>query len=133
MENREIESKSFANGAARQRNYNRALRAFLLDRAGGRCEYCGNEICLQTGQIDHVDPSGEDNVENYRIACPACNASKGNKTLEEFREYQDICLARGALPMLGFTAAQVQWLMRQPWFPYQVNEPHQFWFEMEGK
>lgn len=133
MTNREIEPKSLANGNPRQRNYNRALRVFLLDRAGYHCEYCGDEICLHTGQIDHVDPSGEDNVKNYRISCSTCNTSKGNKSLEEFREYQDICLARGALPMLGFTAAQVQWLMRQAWFPYQVNEPHRFWFEMEGK
>jgi 5-methylcytosine-specific restriction endonuclease McrA len=59
-----------------------ALRARVVDRADGRCEYC----CLsQDGQeatfhIDHVIPragGGETTEDNLALACVGCSLRKG--------------------------------------------------------
>ncbi len=58
------------------------LRRFVLQRAGGRCEYCG---LSQEGQeaafhIDHVVPfatGGETIAENLALACVSCSLRKG--------------------------------------------------------
>lgn len=55
----------------------------------GLCAYC--EVPLFANfHIDHMLPvsrNGESRWENYALACPACNLSKGKKTAEEFMEY----------------------------------------------
>lgn len=61
-----------------------ALRAQVLLRAGGRCEYCG---LSQAGQeaafhIDHVTPraaSGPTVLANLALACVSCSLRKGAK------------------------------------------------------
>lgn len=115
----------------RKRNYWRALKTLLLERAGYRCEYCGVLLEFEGSTVDHVDPHGDDEVSNYRVSCRSCNASKGQKSLEDFRIYEQTLMVKVAMPELGFTTAQVLWLTQQEWFPFSV-EPHTFYFERRG-
>lgn len=60
-----------------------AKRQYVLERAGGRCEYCRAAEAgqLATFELEHVVPSGEggsDEVENLAWACGRCNRSKSD-------------------------------------------------------
>lgn len=62
-------------------------REKLWEEAGGHCIYCGHPISLENMEIDHIDPlclGGENNYGNKVCSCPACNAAKGGKSLEDF-------------------------------------------------
>lgn len=53
-------------------------------RAGRRCEYCRMHLSLQgaTFHIEHVTPrsrGGASNLENFALACPACNLHKADR------------------------------------------------------
>ena len=85
----------------------KSQRAALLQRFGGRCAYCGQELGSRW-HADHFEPvqrqsawdskkkrlvaTGEcgaaerDNLENLMPACPACNIDKSVLSLEEWRE-----------------------------------------------
>jgi hypothetical protein len=57
------------------------LRRQVVGRAGGICEYCGNqqELNIGTFQIDHIYPQalgGSTTLDNLALACPACNMAK---------------------------------------------------------
>jgi hypothetical protein len=59
-----------------------ALREFVSNRAGHRCEYCHlpQEFSELTFHLEHVIPrqhGGEDNQMNRALACPECNLLKG--------------------------------------------------------
>jgi hypothetical protein len=58
-----------------------AIRAAVVARAGGRCEYCHLPTRGQvaTFPIDHIIPSsdsGADDLDNLALACPNCNGHK---------------------------------------------------------
>ena len=66
----------------------------LLERAAGRCEYCGRN-CGASIEIDHVLPislGGTSDAENLAVCCRNCNASKGAK---HPTAWLDQCLAKG--------------------------------------
>jgi hypothetical protein len=58
------------------------LRRQVVERAGGRCEYCG---LTQVGQeaafhVDHAVPvsaGGPTNLDNLALACVSCSLRKG--------------------------------------------------------
>lgn len=55
-------------------------------RDNGDCQYCGNHVPRAKWQLDHVHPRSKGGITtwtNVVVACPGCNQSKGNKTLEE--------------------------------------------------
>lgn len=57
------------------------LRQFVIQRAAGRCEYCGlsQEGQEATFHIDHVIPKaagGETVAENLALACVSCSLRK---------------------------------------------------------
>jgi 5-methylcytosine-specific restriction endonuclease McrA len=58
-------------------------------RDGNRCRYCGKEVNwadkkgVNGGTYDHVDPNGENNIENVVVACRACSSQKGDRTLAD--------------------------------------------------
>ncbi|WP_329914055.1 HNH endonuclease signature motif containing protein [Stenotrophomonas sp. SMYL86] len=105
------------------------MKKLLLERSGGRCEYCGVQIKDAAAQIDHVDALGPDCFTNYRIACASCNGSKGKKSLEDYRQACMVQGLRSELPELGFSTAQLIWLNNQNWFPQRTSERHLFFFE----
>lgn len=59
------------------------------------CWYCGIELTLKNGYAnsltkDHQMPTtrgGLDAHENLVAACRRCNSRKGNRTVEEYRDY----------------------------------------------
>jgi 5-methylcytosine-specific restriction endonuclease McrA len=60
-----------------------ALKAFLWERAGGRCEYCQlhqDDYEYQAFHAKHIiakQHSGADDPDNLRLACSECNWAKG--------------------------------------------------------
>jgi 5-methylcytosine-specific restriction endonuclease McrA len=60
----------------------------LLIKQNYKCKYCGCDI-KEYYEVDHIIPlskGGSNWPDNLCIACRYCNRSKGNKTLEEFKE-----------------------------------------------
>lgn len=61
------------------------IRAYLLEKFGRRCVYCG---CTNTAfEIEHVVPrarGGSNRVSNLVLSCHACNQAKGERTASEF-------------------------------------------------
>lgn len=59
-----------------------AIKQLVYERANGICEYCqtSDENSGQTMQIDHIDPDGEDILENLCLACWSCNNHKHKAT-----------------------------------------------------
>jgi hypothetical protein len=60
-----------------------AIREFVRQRAGGKCEYCRlrqEHLPFSTFQIEHVIPrkhGGDDGLANLALACERCNSHKG--------------------------------------------------------
>jgi len=60
-----------------------ALRRFVRERAGHRCEYCGilqAHVPFAAFHIDHIIPrqhGGTDDAANLAFACYHCNLHKG--------------------------------------------------------
>lgn len=62
------------------------IRAFVIERDGGICTYCG--IKAKKPDVDHVHPlsrGGSNREDNLVTACPTCNRSKNVKTVAEWR------------------------------------------------
>jgi 5-methylcytosine-specific restriction endonuclease McrA len=61
------------------------VREYLLEKHGRKCAYCDTkETPLQ---IEHIVPrsrGGSNRVSNLTLACPKCNAKKGNRPIEAF-------------------------------------------------
>lgn len=60
-----------------------SLRNAVIQRAGGRCEYCLLTSQFQVGgfELDHIQPlsrGGPTTLENLAYARPVCNGSKLN-------------------------------------------------------
>jgi len=56
----------------------------VVERAGGRCEYCRMHQALQgaTFHVEHVRPraeGGSDDLDNLAWACPGCNLTKSDR------------------------------------------------------
>jgi hypothetical protein len=82
------------------------LKQIISHKTDGHCAYCGvtlephpnfaEQRSLQdfdyspTWSIDHLTPvsrGGTDDLDNLMPTCKACNASKHNKTLDEYRQW----------------------------------------------
>lgn len=68
----------------------------VISSTDGHCWYCGFQFPNQAIEIkdmaciDHIVPismGGSDEEPNLRPACWKCNATKNNKTVEDFRYY----------------------------------------------
>lgn len=58
----------------------------LYEQQAGLCRWCGQEL-PDNFHVDHIVPfrrGGTNNPDNLALACPSCNASKGNKLVEEW-------------------------------------------------
>lgn len=68
------------------RSIPKALREYVKQRAGFRCEYCQTSEWLNgvEGEIDHIIPrsaGGRSHAENLCLACTSCNGYKQSKTV----------------------------------------------------
>lgn len=84
----------------------------IIERAGGRCEYCQSqmEYSGQSFEFDHIAPisrAGETSLENLALACGGCNRHKSNKV-------QGIDPATGDMVEL-FNPRQQQWEVHFGW------------------
>lgn len=60
-----------------------SLRAFVFERAAGRCEYCRihQDDVASRHPIDHITPlshGGKTDEANLALACSLCNTAKGS-------------------------------------------------------
>jgi 5-methylcytosine-specific restriction endonuclease McrA len=81
MQNPEIEGIAYQRGELAGWE----CRAYLLEKFGRRCVYCGKQEV--PFEIDHVRPKsrgGSDRVSNLVLSCHDCNQAKGNQTASEF-------------------------------------------------
>ncbi len=66
-----------------------SIKYEVLKRAKNRCELCGIESSKKALEVDHIHPrsrGGKDELLNYQALCYSCNASKGNKDNQDFRD-----------------------------------------------
>lgn len=70
------------------------IKQQVHERAGGCCEYC--QTCEdntgQTMQVDHIDPDGNNVLENLCLACWNCNNHKLKTTLVKDMASGDVVL-----------------------------------------
>ena len=65
------------------------LRSLICQRDRNQCRYCGVRVNwrarrgAESGTYDHVDPDGENTLENVVVACRQCNGRKGERTPDE--------------------------------------------------
>ncbi len=61
------------------------VKAYLLDKWGRKCAYCGNtNVPLEVEHIVPTSLGGSNRVSNLTIASRKCNLKKGDQTAEEF-------------------------------------------------
>jgi 5-methylcytosine-specific restriction endonuclease McrA len=61
------------------------VRAYLLEKWGRRCAYCGTTNV--PFELDHIVPrrrGGSNRVTNLALCCHSCNQAKGDRTAAEF-------------------------------------------------
>lgn len=64
-------------------------REEIYEASDKKCAICGKPLTLQECTIDHIVPrsrGGENNIDNYRILCPACNHFKSDRLDSEMYE-----------------------------------------------
>lgn len=67
----------------------RLLCERIVERDRSRCRYCSIRVNWQDrrgpvgGTYDHVDPDGDNSLENVVVACRRCNGRKKDRTPEE--------------------------------------------------
>lgn len=65
------------------------LTRAIKKRDGDICQYCGKIVNWKDrrggdgGTYDHVDPEGENSLENIVVSCRSCNSKKGKRTPEQ--------------------------------------------------
>ena len=68
--------------------FRKVLRNHFFKKQQGKCYYCGREL-EKYFHLDHKIPKsrgGKFIKENLVASCDFCNMSKGNSTIEEYRE-----------------------------------------------
>lgn len=66
--------------AAKQKRYyhTKKHKAFVIQRDGGHCKYCGKEVAGRDATMDHIDPDGPSEPDNLQLLCKSCNSRKNN-------------------------------------------------------
>ena len=73
---------------------NISLRIIILKKFNNKCAYCGGDLDLSNLNIDHISPKnrkskgkeiGDDSINNFNPSCFTCNSSKGNLSIDEWR------------------------------------------------
>ena len=69
--------------------YSAHFKAWLFEKQGGRCGYCGDDLTTgRGGQIDHIVPKsarGPNVPPNLMYACGPCNEGKCNRGIDDVR------------------------------------------------
>lgn len=81
MQNPDIKGVEYQRGSL----YDCERWAYLLEKWGRKCAYCGAEN--KSLEREHIIPksrSGSNRISNLTLSCHDCNQKKGNMTAEEF-------------------------------------------------
>ena len=105
-------------------------RAAVFQKTAGACAYCGTAIDFDGFVVDHVLPrmsGGKNGLDNLLPCCSFCNASKGRKSLQDFRLF---CAAKEVTATQLFGQAQLEYLFKAGAFPVLgFNPDYRFHFE----
>lgn len=71
--------------APKRKPLSRTIRARIYARDQYQCVACGTNKSLQVDHIHPVSRGGGDEPENLQTLCQRCNASKGTKTMDEWK------------------------------------------------
>ena len=107
-------------------------RLRLMNRDSCQCQYCGKALCIDTYQLDHIQPQsfgGNSSDENLRLACSACNTSKGNRSLEDFRM---ICRVKNSI-YSGIIGGNATKKLIEIGVLFPELPEHLFFFELQGE
>jgi len=85
---REKQKLLIGNGKLCQNGLNVEDWKFVLNYFDYECAYCGEKNNLEQEHIDSVSNKGLYEIGNIVPACRRCNASKGNKAMEEWYSQQ---------------------------------------------
>jgi len=114
---------------------NKTKRKKVWDKTGGRCYYCGIEMCYggtlenkRTFCVDHIVPRKYGNetheLENLVPCCKSCNSIKNRNDLETFRKR--LAYRKSNLPQLsGFDLM----ILRKEGFKLPEFDRYTFYFE----
>lgn len=100
----------------------------IFRKSNGICWYCGKDIHTDL-TIDHIVPisdGGSDDLSNLVPCCKSCNSAKRNKTLEEYRRYQQKKFG------MVLSKKQIDWLKTKG-INVPAPDPYFFWFEKQGR
>lgn len=87
MERKEAE-KAYSKRKYALYNDMRLIKA-VRARDGDFCRYCGKRVNWNNrkgadgGTYDHVDPDGDNTIDNIVVSCRSCNSRKSDRTPEE--------------------------------------------------
>ena len=70
------EQRDLEDAALARRKQARQFKSQLLERSGGKCEWCKRPISGSAATVDHIDPEGGNERENLAILCRSCNSRK---------------------------------------------------------
>lgn len=77
----------------RKRRVSPRMRRIVIERAGNRCEYCGDRLAAKELEVDHVlavTRGGRSYLANLAASCRTCNFDKFDRLVEEWLPgYQD--------------------------------------------
>lgn len=119
-----------------------ADKSVIWNKTQGRCWYCGALLTpsMQRARathpeprefvIDHVIPKakgGSEEIGNLVPCCYSCNATKGRKDVEDFREWQRRLANRAP----RFSEEQIYYLSENGVRIPELSE-YKFYFEKEG-
>lgn len=76
------EWRSEEDAAIARRLEARRHKPALMERSGGKCEWCERDVEGKTATVDHIDPELGNEMTNLALLCRSCNARKSNGTLE---------------------------------------------------
>src|SRR4051812_21228360 len=75
----------------RPMKFTRQILGLIYESCGGHCFYCSIEIKpFDDWEPDHMTPrqqGGDDSLYNLVASCRTCNRRKGNRTVEQYRQY----------------------------------------------
>ena len=107
-------------------NPNQAIIAW--SKTGGKCWYCGIQLDpTKNLTFDHFVPKsagGNSTADNLVPCCAKCNASKGSRSVEDFR--RSLALAGAGIPT--FSSEQTAWL-KDHGFEFPEIASYRFYFE----
>ena len=73
----------------KRKQYSKAVRKMLYDKAEGRCQLCGRALSPNEVTLDHIIPlalGGVDDESNLQISCHICNYAKNVYLPDEFQD-----------------------------------------------